>query len=130
MDESSLAKDLDRTIGTSWREEPLFDLGLVLCTPGAFEAAQAAQLPDLHKPFGGSWRPYLERHRRADWPDLPEEDRQLNLSSLENGARIFGAYTLPNTGQKIWIITEAEIQSADGWRHRPSTTILLPEDSL
>lgn len=124
-----IAKELDRAIGTGWRDQPLFDLGLVVCSPGANEAACRAELPDQDKAYTGCWRPYLERHRRADWPGeaISEHERQMNLSAIESGERIVGAYELPRTGRRVLVVTDAEIVT-DGWRHRPGTTILLPEE--
>ncbi len=124
-----VGSELDRAIGTTWRERPLFDVGLLSMSPGAGRAFEEAGIPDLRdKPFDhGGIRPYVERHRRADWPALSEHERQTNLSAVESGERIVGAFTLPNTGRRVLIVTDAEI-IADGWRHRNGTTILLPEE--
>ncbi len=124
-----VGSELDRAIGATWRERPLFDVGLLSMSPGAGRAFEEAGIPDLQdKPFDHSGiRPYVERHRRADWPALSERERQTNLSAVESGERIVGAFTLPNTGRRVLIVTDAEI-IADGWRHRNGTTILLPEE--
>jgi hypothetical protein len=42
-----------------------------------------------------------------------------NEFSLKEGFRLLSAYKLPDTGAKIWIITEAD---------RSITTLLLPEE--
>lgn len=123
-----LAKDLDRAIGTGWRDQLLFDVGLLAMSPGVGRAFEEAEVPDLDKPYAQCGiRPYVERHRRADWPALSEHEIQMNLSAVESGERIVGAFTLPKTGRRILIVTDAEI-IADGWRHRNGTTILLPEE--
>ena len=57
------------------------------------------------------------RHASGDWGELSDEDRVYNDYALENGDRIFSAYTYGDT--KIWIITE--------WDHS-YTTILFPEE--
>ena len=58
----------------------------------------------------------LNRHLSGDWGDLCDEDRELNDEATKNGSRVLSSYTL-NTGEKIWIITEAD---------RSSTCLLLP----
>ena len=89
------------------RPEPRFALGRVVATPGVIQAlVEANQDPTV----------LLARHVAGDWGDLCEEDRQENEVSVENGWRVFSAYTL-TTGVKVWIITEAD---------RSATTILLP----
>jgi hypothetical protein len=60
----------------------------------------------------------LQRHQSGDWGELPEEDRQENELSLQQGFRLLSAYSSAE-GVKFWIITEAD---------RSSTTVLLPED--
>ena len=45
-------------------------------------------------------------------------------AALKDGSRIFSAYNLPRTGERLWIITEAE--GDDG--NRASTCVLLPDD--
>lgn len=124
-----IGRNLDRALGgTGWRERPLFDLGLVVMSPAAFEALREAGVPDLDEPFGRcGLSPYLERHRRADWPALSEDERRANLSAIEGGERIVGAFDLPGTGRRVLVVTDAEAV-ADGWRHRPGTTVLLPEE--
>lgn len=88
----------------------LFDLGAIHGTPGAIEAMQLAEI---------SARDLLHRHHTGDWGDIHPEDVGLNEQSIENGTRILSAYKLPNTGKKLWVITEAD---------RSVTTLLLPEE--
>jgi hypothetical protein len=54
----------------------------------------------------------------GDWGVLDEHDRKENEFSLKNEFRILSNYTL-NSGERIWIITEAD---------RSSTCILLPSE--
>ena len=60
----------------------------------------------------------LTRHRRGDWGNLTEEDKQENEASLKQGYRLLSAYEAKRL-PKIWIITEAD---------RSSTTILFPDE--
>lgn len=86
-----------------------FSLGAIVATPGA--------LAELNK-AGENPAKYLARHQSGDWGIVPPEDAAENELSLRQGFRILSAYKL-RTGQKLWIITEAD---------RSSTTILLPEE--
>jgi len=62
---------------------------------------------------------YLARHANGgDWGELTPSDWQANEHAVKHGLRVLSAYTL-RTGEKIWIITEAD---------RSTTTILLPEE--
>jgi hypothetical protein len=86
----------------------------VVATPGALQLITAA---------GQSPIEFVNRHVCGDWGELSPQDRSLNDEALQDGSRIFSAYTLPG-GQRIWVITEAA--DDQGWRE--STTILLPEE--
>ena len=86
-------------------------LGKTYCTMGALFAFTQALDEEPDK--------FLARHANGgDWGELSESDRQANEHAVANGLRVLSAYTL-RTGEKIWIITEAD---------RSSTTILLPEE--
>jgi len=61
---------------------------------------------------------FLARHANGDWGEVDEPDRKANEYAVEHGLRVLSAYKL-RTGQKIWIITEAD---------RSKTTILLPSE--
>lgn len=90
--------------------KPLFPLGQVVATPGAIEAAAKAEVPlDV----------LIRRHHGGDDGDLSDEDREANKLALKDGSRIFSSYVLPKTGDRIWVITEAD---------RSSTCCLTPED--
>jgi hypothetical protein len=86
-----------------------FALGRMLATPGALEElARASQTPlDL-----------LVRHAAGDWGDLDAEDSRANDEALVDGDRLLSAYRL-STGEKLWVITEAD---------RSATTILRPSE--
>jgi hypothetical protein len=86
---------------------PLFPLGRVVATPGALAAlAKVGQSP---------WE-YVQRHQQGEWGDLHPDDRHANERALQDGSRLFSAYTLPNS-IRLWIITESD---------RSCTTALLP----
>lgn len=86
-----------------------FSLGRIVATRGALRALERA---------GQSPAEFLDRHVNGDWGELDDEDKQENEFSVERGFRILSAYTT-NTGDKIWIITEAD---------RSVTTFLLPSE--
>jgi len=87
-----------------------FQLGQVVATPGALETLGRAGVPPLR---------LLGRHETGDWGDLSDDDVAENEFSLKEGLRLLSSYKLPDTGEKIWIITEAD---------RSVTTVLLPEE--
>ena len=62
---------------------------------------------------------FLERHQKGDWGDVCREDKEANEYAINEGLRILSAYKLPVTGERLWIITEAD---------RSSTTLLLPSE--
>ena len=84
-------------------------LGRCVATPGAIRTLEEA---------GVSPASLLARHMNGDWGELSESDRQANEHAVKHGLRVLSAHRL-RTGEKIWIITEAD---------RSSTTILLPEE--
>ena len=86
-----------------------FPLGRVVATPGALRALEKSeQLP----------AEFLDRHVNGDWGDVPDEDKQENEVSVEQGFRILSAYTT-SAGDRIWVLTEAD---------RSATIILVPEE--
>lgn len=87
----------------------MVQLGVLLATPGAMEAARAA---------GVGLGVYVIRHANGDWGDVCSEDRQANEAALQDGSRLLSAYKLPR-GERIWVITEAD---------RSATTVLLPAE--
>lgn len=89
----------------------MLKLGKVYATVGAVEAF--SETLDSDDPVV-----YLARHANGDWGEIDEWDSQENQFALEHGLRILSAYRL-QSGEKIWIITEAD---------RSSTTILLPSE--
>lgn len=88
----------------------LFLPGQIVCTPGALDTLRAEGLSGVV---------LLKRHLHGDWGDLCEADKHENEISLKEGFRVMSAYTLPRTGVKLWVITEAD---------RSATTFLLPEE--
>ena len=84
-----------------------FRLGHIVATPNALTSLTEEDIVAA-----------IQRHQAGDWGDLPEEDRQENELSLQQGFRLLSAYCSAQ-GVKFWIITEAD---------RSVTTLLLPED--
>jgi hypothetical protein len=97
-----------RTLTTTRRIS--FPLGQIVATPGALQTL-------LHAGFDAAR--LLARHERGDWGDVDAHDRAANNAALADGARLFSAYALGDTGERIWIITEAD---------RSATTILRPDE--
>ena len=87
-----------------------FPLGQTTATPGAIEALQAEKM--------NPWA-LLTRHATGDWGDLDDHDKQVNEEAIAEGNRIFSAYLLPKTQEKLWVITEAD---------RSHTTLLLSDE--
>ena len=88
----------------------LFPLGRIVATPGALSllAATATTPAEL-----------LDRHVSADWGEVPPEDARENERSLKYGFRIVSSYSVGGSGERVWIITEAD---------RSSTCLLLPTE--
>jgi hypothetical protein len=61
----------------------------------------------------------LARHQRGDWGPLDLHDRAANDQAVTGGTRILSAYEVDPSGEKIWVITEAD---------RSVTTALLPSE--
>ena len=88
------------------RVSPLFSLGSVVATRAVFDHLTANQLDA---------QPFLQRHQRGDWGDVPPEDAAENDFAMKNGLRIFSSYQM--AGKRVWVITEAD---------RSVTTLLFP----
>ena len=93
---------------------PLFKPGRIVATPGC--------LSELERAGQNLWE-FLARHLACEWGDLDLEDKALNDEALRSGSRLLSAYIL-KTGQKIWIITEAE----DDNGNRECSTGILPQE--
>lgn len=87
---------------------PLFPLGQIVATRGV--------LTHLERE-GIAADPYLNRHVRGDWGDVPAEDANANRYAVLVGARIMSSYRI--AGERVWIITEAD---------RSVTTLLFPRE--
>ena len=86
-----------------------FELGVVVATSGVLEVLGNLEVSPSH---------LVERHAAGDWGDVPSEDARENEYGTKHGFRILSSYPLPS-GERIWIITEAD---------RSSTCILLPRE--
>lgn len=88
-------------------EQPKFQLGRTLITPGAQEELHPEDVLTA-----------IRRHVRGDWGDCGKEDWSENEYSLEKSLRLFSVYH-DRSGVKFWVITEAD---------RSATTVLLPSE--
>ena len=61
----------------------------------------------------------IRRHSVGDWGELGEHDWEANTDALEHGGRILSAYTAETSGERFWVITEAD---------RSITTVLFPDE--
>ena len=101
--------------------EALFSTGSLYATPGALEALEEArqQTQDWKNSPAETAQELFNRHQCGDWGDLEDADKEENEVSIREGLRILSAYKLKATGQKLWVITEAD---------RSATTILKPDE--
>jgi hypothetical protein len=74
----------------------LFDLGLVVATPGALLALHSA---------GQCASCVLQRHASGDWGELDAEDKRANEAALRDGERLLSKYTTTQ-GVALYVITE------------------------
>ena len=88
---------------------PVFQLGVVVATPGALEV--------LAKTGTQPWS-LLSRHVSADFgTELDAEDVQANHDAIREGERVLSLYTVG--GVRLYVITEAD---------RSSSTILRADE--
>lgn len=101
--------------------EARFSLGSLFATPGALEALEEARqnTRDWKNAPAETAPELFARHECGDWGDLDEADKKENELSIKEGFRILSAYKLKATGQKLWVITEAD---------RSMTTIMRPDE--
>lgn len=95
-------------------KNPLFRPGRIVATPGCIEEVERA---------GQNLWTFLALHFVGDWGVVDADDKAANDEAVTNGDRLLSAYVL-KTGEKIWIITEAEDDSGN----REATTALLPDE--
>lgn len=88
-------------------DAPRFNLGRLLYSPGVHET-----IPREEHGIA------LGRHIAGDWGDLDDEDKKKNDRALEEGGRLFSAYTSAS-GTRFYCITQAD---------RSSTILMLPEE--
>lgn len=62
----------------------------------------------------------IGRYINCDWGKTCDEDKKRNDEAVQhNNSRILAVYAHPETGEKIWIITEED---------RSITTVLFPSE--
>ena len=85
-----------------------FPLGSIAATPGVELTLAPADIAQA-----------LARHATGDWGELCPEDRQANDDALETGGRLLSVYRARGSGERFYVITEAD---------RSATTLLLPDE--
>lgn len=95
-------------------DKVLFKPGRLLASPGCLE--------ELERAGQNLWE-FMARHVAGDWGVVDAEDAEANNQALKDGSRLLSAYLL-KTGEKIWIITEAE----DDNGVRIASTGILPSE--
>ena len=83
----------------------MFPTGRFLATPGLLAFCRQHDINPIH---------ILLRHYSMDWSEMCLADQRANKRAIEEGSRVFSAYTYH--GEKVWVITEAS---------REATTLLL-----
>ena len=93
----------------------LFRLGKIVATSSALLALES-------HPSSPAWEGWqlIVRHQSGDWGEVSKVTAHENDLSVEQGFRIFSAYTT-RSGHKVWIITH---------RDRSTTMLLLPDEYL
>lgn len=101
--------------------EARFSLGSLFATAGALETLEEARqrTRDWRNAPAETASELFARHECGDWGDLTKADKDENELSIKEGFRILSAYKLKATGQKLWVITEAD---------RSKTTLLRPDE--
>ncbi len=94
--------------------DQLFPLGRVMMTTNLQGRVQESN-PEH---WEDELQALIARHASGDWGDLEDFDRKQNDRALQEGGRLFSAYTT-SSGIRLYVITEAD---------RSCTTALLPED--
>ena len=94
---------------------PRFELGKVVATPAALAMLEGVGVSPLE---------LVRRHLYLDPGSLDADDQASNVMALQTGARIFSAYEVGDSHERVWVITEAA--GDDG--HRLSTCVLMPAD--
>ena len=120
--------------------------GALLATPGAIEALRlAAGNPGADGPAFPSPRGNPEgkpvqhtlddlahtilvrlyhRHLTGDWGECGPEDWATNDGAIQHDSRVLSVYSLPRTGETLWLITEAGHRDGAA----SMTTALLPSE--
>lgn len=102
-------------------EKPKFITGSVFTTSSI--ATEMEKIPL----FSILCQDFLNRHRKGDWGDLVQEDKELNEEALLSDGRLLSSYNLneemkskiSSNDVKVYIITEWD---------RSATTILFPSE--
>ena len=91
----------------------LFPLGRLVQTAGV--AHESIRNPF----FATEVRQCIERHKKGDWGDLSDNDKQANQDALVHGDQILSAYNTREGSDKVYVITEYD---------RSVTTVLFASE--
>jgi hypothetical protein len=85
----------------------MFNTGSVVQTAGIAHESQSNPAFALHVLNS------LNRHKKGDWGDLEDEDKELNNQAVNGEDRILSMYLLPTREgtQKVYIITEWDLSN-------------------
>jgi hypothetical protein len=74
----------------------MLNIGNIYITPGALDLADGDR---------NMYLPYLKRHMRGDWGDVPPEDKEANDHEVKAaaGGGMLSSYRM--NGEKFWIDT-------------------------
>ena len=111
----SILGETTKRKGGLLRVASLLRLGKIVATSSALLALEG-------HPSSSDWEGWqlIARHQSGDWGEVSEVAAHENDLSVEQGYRIFSAYT-SRSGHKVWIITH---------RDRSTTMLLLPDEYL
>jgi hypothetical protein len=90
-------------------QNPLFQLGEVVATPGAVEALNTHNVTPQQ---------LLQLHVSGNWGSVDPEDAKANDFAVKHGERILSSYRIAEH-TRVWVITEWD---------RSVTTLLLPSE--
>mgnify|MGYP006916355692 CR=1 FL=1 len=112
--ESYAAESKDGFLTFGADTDGLFPIGVLVAT------TNIAQRMDTDHSFSKFVEVAFNRFWNGDWGDMCDEDKFWNIFSLKRDCgRLHGTYIYSETGETIWIITEAD---------RSVTTILFPSE--
>ena len=96
-------------------------------TGSIFTTQTVAKVIDETPIFGTLCQVFLDKHKKGDWGDLEEEDKESNEDALLNKGRLFSAYNLNDEIKSLISVNESKVWIITEW-DRSATTILFPTE--